>query len=186
MTDQNQSSNTIPADQYEKNKVMDQVALLSFVDELIRERKDPNVSEKNMAEVRALLLKQVNEEINTHMINCLTDTQRVELDVMLDKNPTDKELHEYFVLKIPNLSIEIASVMLRFRAAYLLPVTSELKSVSDGTSSVVASVDVVESKAPEVKVNPLEDMRPAPYRPQEQNKAPDNLPPAPVMGKRVN
>lgn len=182
MTDQNQTPTTIPADQYEKNKVMDQVALVTFVDDLIRDRKDPNVTEKNMAEVRAMLLKKVNEEINTHMINCLSDQQKVDLDAILDKNPTDKELHEYFISKIPNLSVEIASVMLRFRAAYLLPVTAnaELESVSKGSSSVVSPVsdeNVVNKK--EDTIDPLEDMRPAPYPPQ-------NLPPAPVMGKRMN
>jgi hypothetical protein len=191
MTDQNQTTanpTAIPADQYEKNKIMDQVALVSFVDDLIRDRKDANITDANVAEIRAMLLKKVNEEINTHMINCLTDKERVELDTMLDKNPTDKELHEYFVSKIPNLSTEIASVMLRFRAAYLLPVTtSELESVSHGTASVVASVDVAESvKTADVKVNPLDDTRPAPYKPEETSNPPDVLPPAPVMGKPVN
>lgn len=128
MTDQNQSPTSIPADQYEKNKMIDQVALVSYVDDLIRERKDTNITEANRAEVRALLLKKVNEEINIHMINSLTDNDKVELDTMLDKNPSDKELHEYFVSKIPNLDVEIASVMLRFRAAYLLPVTQKKES----------------------------------------------------------
>lgn len=190
MTDQNQTSTSIPADQYEKNKMIDQVALVSFVDDLIRERKDANITDANVQEVRATLLKKVNEEINTHMINCLSDAERVALDAMLDKNATDKELHEYFVSKIPNLSIEIASVMLRFRAAYLYPVTSgedatasSLSSISEGTAETVQNApSSVALNQTAQEVNPLEDMRPAPIKPVSD--AADVLPPAPV--RRMN
>ena len=194
MTDQNQTSTAIPADQYEKNKIMDQVALVSFVDDLIRDRKDPNVTDANMADIRATLLKKVNEEINIHMINCLTDKERIELDALLDKNPGDKELHEYFISKIPNLSVEIASVMLRFRAAYLLPLAqeqnqpeNELSAISSGSFDSVQQAPSTETlNAKQNQINPLDDMRPAPVRPQEQSKPPENLPPAPVIGRRMN
>ena len=184
MADQNTSTSQTN-DTYEKNKVLDQVALLSFIDDLIRDRKDPNITEKNMAEMRAMFLKKVNEEINIHMINCLTDKDRVELDMMLDKDPSDKELHEYFVKKIQNLDIEIASVMLKFRAAYLYPVNQELQNISQGKGDI-STASQTEKPNRDSSIKPSEEMLSAPYPPQKQTSAPVNLPPAPVMGKLVN
>jgi len=184
MTDQNTSTNQTN-DTYEKNKVLDQVALLSFIDDLIRDRKDPNITEKNMEEMRAMLLKKVNEEINIHMINCLTDKDRVELDMMLDKNPSDKELHEYFVKKIQNLDIEIAAAMLKFRASYLYPVNQELQNISQGKVDMPVAPQTEKSNGSSPS-DSSEEMLSAPYPPQKQTGTPVNLPPAPVMGKTVN
>lgn len=105
------------------NALRDQVALLSFVDDLIRERKDPNINEKNIANVRALLLKEVNEAVNTHLVSLLTERDQIELDVLLERKMTNEQLDDFFRKKIPNLEVEIASALLNFRAAYLYPLT---------------------------------------------------------------
>jgi hypothetical protein len=119
MTDQN------PIQLKKDNALRDQVALLSFVEDLIKERKDPNINEKNIANVRALLLKEVNEAINTHLISLLTEKDQIELDVLLEKKMTNEELDDFFHKKIPNLEVEIASALLNFRAAYLYPLASQ-------------------------------------------------------------
>jgi len=100
-------------------KAMDQAALVHFVDDLIKERKDPNITPETLPAVRALLLRELNTDINTHMVNLLTDDQKKELDALLNKMPTDDELNKFFVERTPNADIEIAKVMVQFRAAYL-------------------------------------------------------------------
>lgn len=97
----------------------DQVALLSFIDTLITQKKDPNVNEKNMNQVRALLMKELNDDINEHLIQLLTEKDQLAMEDLLDKNPTDEEITSFYQQKVPNLTAEIASVMLNFRAAYL-------------------------------------------------------------------
>lgn len=120
MTDQNQKPN-----QPNIRDLKDQAALLSFVDELIRERKDPNINDKNREQMRAFLLQQVNEAINTHLITLLSEEDQKELDILLDKNVSNQELDEFFKRKIPNLTVEIATALINFRAAYLYPVVKK-------------------------------------------------------------
>lgn len=124
MTDQNSN----PTQPKKNNALRDQVALLSFVDDLIKERKDPNVNEKNIANVRALLLKELNDAINTHLVSLLTERDQIELDVLLEKKMTNDQLDDFFRKKIPNLEVEIASALLNFRAAYLYPLTVPAKT----------------------------------------------------------
>lgn len=107
----------------EDQSLQDQLALLSFVDDLIRDRHDPNIKPENIAEVRQILLRQLNQDINIYLINCLADKDQVTLGELLDGDPTDYELNQFFIRRIPNLSVEIASVLLRFRTAYLYPIT---------------------------------------------------------------
>ncbi len=65
-----------------------------------------------------MLLKQLNEMINTHMINLLSDKDKIELDKLLDNNASNEELDKFFERKILNLKSEIASVLLDFRASF--------------------------------------------------------------------
>lgn len=102
-----------------KTGYKDQLALLTFVDNLIRERKDPRVNESNMAQIRELLLKQINEEVNTHLVVLLQDKDQAELSVLLDKNVSNDELNTFFKNKIPNFEVEMAAALLNFRSAYL-------------------------------------------------------------------
>lgn len=104
-----------PSDQAMK----DQAALMSFIEGLIKDKKDPNITQQSMPQVKAMLLTQLNEAINTHLVNMLSEKDQIELDDLLNKNPSDDELNAFFKSRIPNLEPEIASAMLNFRAAYL-------------------------------------------------------------------
>lgn len=124
MTNQN------PNQPKKDNALRDQVALLSFIDDLIKERKDPNINEKNINDVRALLLKELNDAINTHLVSLLTERDQIELDVLLEKKTmTNEQLDDFFRKKIPNLEAEIATVLLNFRAAYLYPSAGQRSEV---------------------------------------------------------
>ncbi len=98
------------------NALKDQVALEHFVDELIKQRNDPKAKPE---ETKALLLRQINEAINTQLVNVLSEKDQVALDELLDKNPTDDELNAFFIEKIPSVEVQVASALLNFRAAYL-------------------------------------------------------------------
>ena len=112
--DQNQSAlNNQP------QGVRDQVALLSFVDNLIKEKNDQSVKPDALPQVKAALLNELNQMINTHMVAILSDVDQRELDVLLKNKVSDEELDNFFKKKIPNLTAELASVLLDFRAAYL-------------------------------------------------------------------
>lgn len=99
--------------------MMDQIALLSFIEDLIKERKDPNITDANIAQVKEVLLKEVNDAINMHLINLLSEKDQIELDDILQRNAPDEELNQFFISKIPNLEAEIASALLNFRTVYL-------------------------------------------------------------------
>ncbi len=119
-----------PNDQNKNQKdslqgVRDQVALLSFIENLIKEKNDPQINEKNIDQVKMVLLRQLNEMIDTHLISMLDEGSQRELDQLLDKNIPNKELEDFFKSKIPNLDVEIANVLLNFRAAYLYPLTQK-------------------------------------------------------------
>jgi len=113
------------SDKAQKQAIKNQIALLSFVDDLIKEKKDPAINEKNLAQIKALLLQEINDAINRHLISLLTEDDAKELDVLMEKNPADDEIDNFFAKKIPNLDVEIASVLLNFRAAYLYPLTAQ-------------------------------------------------------------
>ena len=103
--------------------VHDQVALLSFIDNLIKEKNDPTIKPEQLPNIKAALLTELNEMINTRMVTLLSEVNQRQLDALMDRNATDEELDDFFVKKIPNLSAEIASVLMDFRAAYLTPLT---------------------------------------------------------------
>lgn len=105
-----------------KSSLQDQMAIKTFVDKLIEERKDPEVTEQTLPVVRSLLIKKVNDAINEHFISLLNDSDVVELDKMLEGNAPDNEVNDFFRKKIENVPVEIATALLNFRAAYLYPV----------------------------------------------------------------
>lgn len=98
---------------------MDQVALLSFVDSLLKERKGSPLKPEEVPKVRLALLNEINEAINTHLIGRLDDAGKEELNKMLDANVSNDALNDFFEKKIPKLDSEVAVVLLNFRAAYL-------------------------------------------------------------------
>lgn len=117
MTDQNQT----PSKNQNDKVIKDQIALLSFVDDLLKEKKDSNIKPEDLPKVKEVLLKEVQDAINRHLVSLISEKDQVELDQLLDKNISDEELNNFFVQKIPGLEAEIASALLNFRSAYLYP-----------------------------------------------------------------
>lgn len=99
--------------------VRDQVALVSFIDDLLKEKNDQSIKPDALPKVKEMLLKQLNEMINIHMISLLSEKDQTELDKLLDSNASNEELDKFFESKIFNLKSEIASVLLDFRASFL-------------------------------------------------------------------
>ena len=135
-----------------KTGMQDQLAIRTYVDKLIEERKDPEVTPERVPVVHAMLVKKVNEAINEHFVSLLNDEDVLELDKLLDAKIPDNELNDFFRKKIPNVSVEIATALLNFRAAYLYPVWKKQQEEIMAKQPVVA-----------------------------RDEAPDSLPPAPVM-----
>jgi len=96
-----------------------QIALLSFVDDLIAEKNDPEVTEENIFQVRMSLLKEVNEAIYAHLIGILPEEDLSELEKILGEDPSEDKLADFFSKKIPNLETEITIALLNFRSGYL-------------------------------------------------------------------
>lgn len=128
MKDQNQSNNqnqiNLPKMRFsslkaKKQAIKNQLALLTFIDDLIKEKKDPSINEKNIAEVRTILLNELNKAINIHLISLLTEKDQKDLEALLDTNPPDDVIDDFFVKRIPNFEEEVAVVLLNFRSAYL-------------------------------------------------------------------
>lgn len=102
-----------------KNTLKDQIALLSFIEDMLKEANDTSIKPEALPAIKETLLTKLNEDINTHMINLLSEAGQKELDALLDKNATDDEISNFFYAKIPNFETEMAAVMLSFKGAYL-------------------------------------------------------------------
>jgi len=126
MTDQNKNIANPP-----KN-IRDQVAFMSFIDDMLKEKKDSSIKPDQLVQIKALLLKELNSKVNEHLIALLTEKDQVELNQLLDKNPSDEELDNFFQTKIPNLIPEMTAVLLEFRSAYLYtPVAKKSGEIAD-------------------------------------------------------
>lgn len=98
----------------------DQVALLTFIENLIKEKNETGLSEEQLKNTKVTLLNELNQMINTRLISLLSTPQQQELEILLNNKISDKELDSYFRKHIPNLEAEIASVMANFREVYLM------------------------------------------------------------------
>lgn len=124
MVDQNQDKNLL---KNQPQSVRDQVALLSFVENLIKEKNDPIIKPEELPQVKAILLNELNQMINTRMVRLLDAPDQRELDILLKNKVPDEELDKFFEKKISNLTVELASVLIDFRTAYLLPLPTAKK-----------------------------------------------------------
>jgi hypothetical protein len=97
----------------------DQAALAAFVEQMITDKKDPAVNGENMSRLSEVLLGELNDQINTHLINLLPEDKQKELEGLLDKEANDMAIDGFFEKNIVNLEAEIAAVLLNFRAGYL-------------------------------------------------------------------
>ena len=107
--------------------IRDQVALLSFIEELLKEKNDSTIKPEALPQVKVALLKELNDMINTHMVAILSEADQRELNILLKNKASVEELDKFFEQKIPNLTAELASVLIDFRTAYLLPLPGEKK-----------------------------------------------------------
>ncbi len=107
------NQNTIPTG------TRDQAALAAFVEQVIKEKNDPDITPEKMPAVVEALFDELNDQINTHMINILPDEKRKELEAILDSDAPDSDIDTFFEKNIPNLESEITAVLLNFRAGYL-------------------------------------------------------------------
>ena len=131
-----------------KKQMKDQVAIGSYVDKLIEERKDPEVTAETLPIVRDLLIKKTNEAINEHLISLLSDADVLELDKLLDAKATEDQLNDFFRAHVDNVSIEIATALLNFRAAYLYPVWK--KQQEEASAKLIAEEQKKKSEKVEV------------------------------------
>lgn len=108
--------------------VRDQIALASFIDGLIKEKKDQSLTPETLARTKEFLLNELNQTINTHLVSILLDEDQKEMETLLDKKVSDEELDNFFENKIPNLVAEITAVLVDFRSVYLYK--PEVKNIS--------------------------------------------------------
>lgn len=102
-----------------KKPVSDEVALLTYIDEIIDEMKDPRITPVDRPRMRAAMHDELRNEINTHIVNLLTEPEQIEMDTLFaDKVPLS-QIDSFLREKIPNIDIETAAVMLNFKAGYL-------------------------------------------------------------------
>lgn len=128
--------------------MMDQAALISFVDKMIEDKKDPNLKSEDLPNVKMMLLQQVNEDINTHLIALLSEQDQLGLDDLLNKNASDDELNKFFMDKIPNVETEIAAVLVNFRNAYMMPLADIAKGQAPAVANGQSNQDVKLSPPP--------------------------------------
>ncbi len=146
MSDQDQNNQSASSQQ---NDMIDQVALTAFVDDLIKSRNDSGINEQNIERVRNALLDEVNEAINLHLLDKLSDRAQIELDKLLDTDPSDEQLNQFFIREIPNLEVEIAAALLNFRAAYLYPLSQKIAKAVESISPVPTSPDTQTQRSDE-------------------------------------
>jgi len=124
MTDQNNTLKTLP------NSVKDQIAFMSFIDDLIKEKNDPDIKPEQLPQIKTLLLKELNEKVNLHLVSLLSERDQLELDELFNKNASDEEIDNFFQAKVPNLIPEMTAVLLEFRNTYLYTPAAK-KDLSD-------------------------------------------------------
>lgn len=133
-----------------KKTVTDEVALLTYVDEIIDEMRDPRITPADRPRMRAAMLDELRNDINTHIVNLLTEQEQIEMDKLFaDKAPLSR-IDEFMHEKIPNIDIETAAVMLNFKAGYLTRNESS-KPMPEKKHEVEESNEIPE--APVMKMN---------------------------------
>lgn len=93
--------------------------LIAFVDKLIQNRNDIEITPENIGAVREALLYEVNETINMRLVQLLSNNDQFKLTALLDRDATNDEIEQFFQETIPNFQTEVATALLNFRAAYL-------------------------------------------------------------------
>jgi hypothetical protein len=97
----------------------DKIALYDFIAELLTLRTDLNLSTEEKPLVIEQLVKELDYTINAHLMDLLSDQAVDEFNTLLDANPSDDQINDFFTKHIPNLSTEIAAAMLEFKTIFL-------------------------------------------------------------------
>lgn len=94
--------------------------LIAFVDSLVAEKKFPETLEPEViTEIKSDLLSRVEDRINGVIINNLSSEKIEEFTNLLDSEAETKEMQDFCLKNIPNLSQLIASELIVFRNSYL-------------------------------------------------------------------
>ena len=93
-------------------------AIESFIEELLK-KKGVKRGTKDYETQKQILLKEVSETIDSTLINSLKIEDVKKLNELLDKNPSDEEIQEFFKQKLPNLEEIVTKSMLEFARGYL-------------------------------------------------------------------
>jgi|GEM_PF-1455259 len=107
----------------DKNKVLDYLALQSFVDELIAKRK-PDIPSGELPKYKESLMLQVLEAVNSRLVGLLSESKQAELEKLLDESVEQPKLYAFFEQNIPNLVAEITLSMAEFREGYLIDLST--------------------------------------------------------------
>ena len=97
-----------------------QQAIEDYVDDLIKTKNSPYVNDGNRAEVKKMLLDEVNAVVNRKLISKLTDGQVDELNKLLEVKTADEKIAEFFKQKIPDLDKTVLEALIDFRKGYLV------------------------------------------------------------------
>jgi hypothetical protein len=94
--------------------------LKMFVDRLVEEKKYPtNLEQGVIDQIKADLMKRVEERLDMVIINNLPESKLVEFNELMDKNVSEEEMQKFCADNIPNLTQLIASELLVFRQTYV-------------------------------------------------------------------
>lgn len=93
-------------------------AIESFIEELLK-KKGVKRGTKDYETQKQILLKEISETIDSTLINSLRIEDVKKLNELLDKNPSDEEIQEFFKQKLPNLEEIVTKSMLEFARGYL-------------------------------------------------------------------
>lgn len=149
----------------DNTQAVNEQALESFVDELIKAKNSPEVTDETRAEVKQMLMNDVLQGINAHLVSLLSDEDVEHLNEMLDREATDEELNAYFTEKIPNTQDEIAKALVNFRDGYL-----SVDYTKDDLDDMASEPEAMESTPTEESTEQFSPPPPPPAAPVDDTE----------------
>ncbi len=93
--------------------------LLSFVDELIRDKNLPTSDEAVREQMKNDLLDRVEDRVNAVILRFLPPEKLGELEEKLNADAPDEEVQAFVREYIPDLDVKVAAALVAFRQTYL-------------------------------------------------------------------
>ena len=106
-------------DQTIKQSTLDYLAMQTFVNELVAQRK-PNIPDNELANYKESLISQVLESVNSRLVGLLSQSQQQQLEKLLDSQASQEQLSQFFVTSLPDLTAQIANALSEFKKGYLI------------------------------------------------------------------